>query len=118
MKAHVLVLLLALVSGSCFASALDGSAAFTLRDYKTAFKEALPLAKQGNSRAQAVLGLLYWDGVGGANKDYKTSVAWFKKAAMQGDATGQYGLGNAYYLGYVVPKDYRLAFFLGTQVGR
>ena len=42
-------------------------------------------------------------------QDYAQAVAWYRKAADQGNASAQYNLGNAYGLGQGVPQDYAQA---------
>jgi TPR repeat protein len=42
----------------------------------------------------------------GVTKDDTEAVKWFRKAAEQGNATGQYNLGIMYENGYGVTKDY------------
>ena len=52
-------------SGVLFAGPLeDGLAAYGHRDYSTARQILLPLAEQGNARAQLTLGTLYYSGDG------------------------------------------------------
>ena len=41
--------------------------------------------------------------------DYTTAVAWYRKAAEQGDAGGQYSLGLMYFDGHGVPQDFAQA---------
>lgn len=64
------------------------------------------LAKQGDAKAQDVLGSLYLLGGHGFPQDYAQAVEWFSKAAAQGYGTAQYDLGMRYYLGQGVPQDY------------
>lgn len=45
-------------------------------------------AEQGDARAQANLGYMYSHGQG-VLQDYVEAVRWYRKAADQGDATGQ-----------------------------
>ncbi len=40
----------------------DGIVAFERRDYVTAYREFLPLARQGNAPAQYYVGAMYWTG--------------------------------------------------------
>ncbi|CEN48114.1 conserved hypothetical protein [Capnocytophaga canimorsus] len=47
---------------------------------------------------------MYQNGFG-VSKDYYEAVKWYRKAAEQGDASGQNNLGDMYYYGYGVPKD-------------
>ena len=57
---------------------------------------------------QDVLGMLYYHGLG-INEDYIKSVRWYRKAAEQGHADGQYSLGVMYTNGQGVEKDYKQA---------
>ena len=68
----------------------------------------LPLAEQGDARAQHNLGLTYANGHG-VPQDYKEAVKWFRLSAEQGDAGAQLNLGLMYYKGQGVPQDYVLA---------
>ena len=54
-------------------------------DYQTAFKLWLPLAEQGDAKAQFNLGVMYGDGLG-VKQDYFEEVNWYRKAAEQGHA--------------------------------
>ena len=62
-----------------------------------------PLAERGNAQAQILIGSLYRFGQG-VPQDYAEALEWIRKAAEQGDAGGQFGLGvmHAKGLGYVV----------------
>jgi len=89
--------------------------AYNRGDYETALKELLPMADQGDARAQLILGLMYQKGQG-VPQDYQEAIKWFHLAAAQGDALSQFGLGTIYYEGQGVPQDdqeaakwYRLA---------
>ena len=42
----------------------------------------------------------------GVPQDYVEAARWYRKAADQGDAEAQYGLGFMYYQGKGVPHDY------------
>ena len=48
---------------------------------------------------------MYRDGQG-VPQDYAQAVAWYRKAAEQGDNWGQYVFGAMYRDGLCVPKDY------------
>ena len=67
----------------------------------------LSLAKQGNVYAQNHLGDLYYD-----KKDYQKAFYWYKKAANQCHASGQYNLGIMYEYGKGINQDYQKAFYL------
>jgi TPR repeat protein len=42
----------------------------------------------------------------GVSQDYAAAVSWYRKAAEQGEAKAQSGLGLMYANGHGVPKDY------------
>jgi TPR repeat protein len=54
---------------------------------------------------------MYADGTG-VPKDSAQAVAWYRKASAQGDAVGQFLLGNAYMTGVGVRKDLDQAIYL------
>ena len=64
------------------------------------FDKTLASAAQGNPSAQRVLGLMYLNGQG-VQKDDAKAVAWFLKAAAQGDVDAQFNLGGM----YAIKKD-------------
>jgi len=80
----------------------DGSAAYRREDYVTAYRLWRPLADQGNSQAQAHLGLMYEAGHG-VQQDYAEAEKWYRKAAEQGLAEAQLLLGSLYVRGLGVP---------------
>ena len=82
-----------------------GYAALQTGDYATALKEAKPLAKAGNSDAQALLGLMYHDGIG-VTQDYAKAARFFQLAAVQGNSTAQSYLGKMLYQGQGVTRNY------------
>jgi uncharacterized protein len=59
-------------------------------------------------RPRPILGTVYLYGRG-VTQDDTEAVAWFRKAADQGDAVAQFLLGNQYASGKGVPQDYREA---------
>ena len=61
-------------------------------------------AEKGDSRAQTLLGLWYFNGQNG-QKDYVKAAEWFSKAAEQGDINAQSKLGLLYFTGQGVPED-------------
>ena len=91
MKTKPLTFLLALTflflfSGSSvvFADDLqDGSDAYKKQDYKTAYKLFLPLAEQGDAKAQYGLGVMYKNGQG-VPQDYKEAFKLWLSLAKQG----------------------------------
>ena len=58
-------------------------------------KSLKALAEKGVARAQYELGRRYANGLG-VEKNKKEAVEWYRKAALQGHAGGQYGLGIQY----------------------
>src|SRR5262249_6473441 len=79
-------------------------AAYQKGDYATALRTARPLADEGDSRAQSMLGLLYYRGRGTAT-DHNEALKWFRNAADKGDAAAQFYLGFMYSEGQGVPRD-------------
>jgi TPR repeat protein len=61
-------------------------------------------AEKGDAKAQARLGMCYFDGQG-VTKDIDEAVKWLSKAAKQGNAAAQFILGNCYENGIGVSKD-------------
>ena len=75
---------------------------------------AVPVSQAPRNAAVAPLtetdlGVMYSNGKGVA-QDYVEAVAWFRKAAEQGDASGQNNLGFMYLNGRGVSRDYAQAF--------
>ena len=85
-----------------------GLAAYDRGDYATAAREFRPLAEQGFTEVQFILGTMYYIGQG-VPQDYAEAVKWFQLAAKQGDAGAQFGLGGMFYHGQGVPQDYAAA---------
>lgn len=62
------------------------------------------LAQSGDATAQNHLGVHYSD-----QQNYQYASVWFRRAAAQGDAFGQYGLATLYREGLGMPQDYTKA---------
>ncbi len=76
-----------------------------------AFDFCTPLAENDDIEAQNIMGHLFYMGVGGpANKDYKKTVLWWKKAAMQGSDEAKYNLAILYEKGIGLDMDYNRAY--------
>ena len=60
------------------------------------------------AQAQYALGWAYANGQG-VPQDYEKAIAWYRKAAEQGDASAQNNLGVMYDEGNSVPQDYAQA---------
>ena len=81
-------------------------------NYTAALKEWRPLAEQGHSESQFVLGLLYRNGKG-VEKDFSTAIKWYLFAAENGHAKAQAKLGYMYVNGEGVNKNYVRAYMWG-----
>jgi TPR repeat protein len=75
-----------------------GRTAYRAGDYAMAMQEWRPLAEQGNSKAQDMLGTLFQSGLGVPQDDVEAA-RWYRLAAKQGDAHGQLHLGFLYSSG-------------------
>jgi TPR repeat protein len=80
-------------------------AAYEKRNYATALSLSRPLAEQGDARAQALVGLIYYRGQSVTRND-KEAVQWFRRAADQRNASAQFYLGVMSADGHGVPQDY------------
>jgi TPR repeat protein len=70
-----------------------GVAAYRASDFKIAHDIWLPLANDGNAKAQNALGHLYRKGYG-VEPDLAISRRWYSKSAASGDKVGLYSLGD------------------------
>jgi uncharacterized protein len=108
-RAVVLALLLCIATPfAAFAGWDEGLAAYNRQDFKSALREWLPLAQQGNAQAQYSLGVIYAIGQG-VPLDYKEAIKWYRLAADQAYAGAQYNLGVMYANGLGVPQEYKEA---------
>ena len=114
MKTKLLTYLLSLTflflfCGSVFADDFDDADdAYQSKDYETAYKLLLPLAKRGYAPAQHNLGLMYLRGQE-VLQDYKEAIKWYLLAAEQEYSLAQNTVGAMYAQGQGVPQDYVLA---------
>jgi TPR repeat protein len=100
--AHLGLLCATLFSATSYAGPLqDAQAAYDRGKYGIALDLWQPLAERGNPDAQVGLGGLYLGGYGVA-KDEAAAMAWFRKAAEQGSAAGQFSLASLFF----ARKDY------------
>ena len=98
-KAAVAALVLAVgFAGS--AAAGDVTANLTKGQYAA----LLTLVEQGNADAQALLGVVYYEGRV-VPQNYAAAAMWYRKAAEQGNAEAQFQLGVLYHNGEGVPQD-------------
>ena len=78
------------------------------QDFTEAIRWYEQLAKQGDARAQASVGLMYARGYG-VPKNLEMARHWWSFAAAQNDPGAQYNLGVLYATGQGVPLDYKQA---------
>ena len=83
---------------------VDGITAANRGDYATALRLLRPLAEQGNSQAQGLLGFMYEIGKV-VPQDYTEAAKWYRKGAEQGDRQAEYNLAVMYANGRGVPHD-------------
>lgn len=76
----------------------EAASAFETKDFRKAFDLWLPLAESGVSQAQSAIAYLYATGLGAVQSDTE-ALAWFTKAAEEGDADAQNNLGVIYAKG-------------------
>jgi len=103
-----IAMLLGSIGMSWSANFQKGRNAASSGDFQTALRELEPLAKQGHSNAQVILGIMYEFG-DGVPQDYKIAEKWYKLAANKGSSLAQYNLGNLYRSGLGVAKSYNIA---------
>ncbi|MGR9087132.1 MAG: tetratricopeptide repeat protein [Gammaproteobacteria bacterium] len=94
------------VSADTFEDALT---AFEIGDFPHAVRLLHPLAENGDSSAQYILGQLYEQGKG-VNQDYKEAMRWYLNSAIQDHSKAQYHLGRMYETGSGVDRDYVRAY--------
>lgn len=82
-----------------------GRAAYVAGDYEQAFQILEPLAEDGHSEAQKLLGVMY-DYGHGVKTDPKQALEWYIKSAEQGDPAVQYQVGAKYFRGDGVARSF------------
>ena len=89
------LLLPCIVNVTAHAAFNEGRDALENGDYATALIELQPLADQGHSAAQVLLGEMYLTGRGTPQDDQR-ALQWFRKAAAQGEAIAENNVGVMY----------------------
>jgi len=84
--------------------------AYDRSDYSTSLQIWLPLAQEGDTRAQNYVGEIYEKGIGGTPQ-YKQAAEWYLKAAEQGLSAAQVNLGELYERGNGVEANKEKAAF-------
>ena len=100
------LLILCLAQQTATADINSANAALARGDYAAASAEFLRLANDGDAKAQAHLGYMYYAGEG-VEQSYEEAVKWYRKAAVQGDRDAQYNLAVAYAFGEGTKQDYK-----------
>ena len=72
----------------------SGERAYLAGDYRMALDELLPLAREGDSEAQYIVGVMHDHGDGVA-RDYAAAASWYEKAAGQGHDLAAFSLDDA-----------------------
>jgi uncharacterized protein len=104
------IVMFAQVSTQAFAGAFENALdAFNAADYAQAYAIWWRLAKEGDAKAQASLGFMYYSGKG-VRRDDEQSLYWFRRAADAGQPTAQFFLGMQYFYGRGVPRDLAQAY--------
>lgn len=103
-----ILLIFSVVSKIFFNDFQNGWNAYEKKDYKTARELWLPLAEQGEPKAQFFLGFMHDMGFGVPENDKKAN-KWYQLAAEQGNSRAQLFTGFMYDFGYGVPKNYQKA---------
>lgn len=86
----------------------SGRAAYISGDFKRALEILQPLAADGNSEAQKLLGVMY-DYGHGVKADPRRALEWYLKSAEQGDPAVQYQVGAKYFQGDGTERNYQEA---------
>ena len=81
-----------------------GAEAYRQSDYVTAIQTFVPLAENGDARAQTVLALMYKYGEG-VDQNLKTAFSWYLEAAERNYAPAQFHAGTMLADGRGVDKD-------------
>ncbi len=112
--ATLFAVLLLLASSALSASLEEGFVAFKQGDKELAHKNWLPLAIQGNVRAQFLLSVLYerWTERSASRKNAKK---WLTAAANNGFIPAQFNLGNNYLQGRYGKADNKMAAYWWEQ---
>lgn len=86
----------------------EGRAAYIAGDYDEAFNILEPLAEDGNSEAQKMLGIMY-DYGHGVTANSEKALYWYLLSAEQGHPAVQYQVGAKYFRGDGVKQNYQEA---------
>jgi uncharacterized protein len=96
-------LIVSLLAGAISCSIMTGGTAGELGT-TAATNRVFASAYRGNAHSQTVLGFMYETGRG-VPQNFGNAVAWYSRAAEQGEPTAQHLLGLMYDKGQGVPQD-------------
>lgn len=102
--------LLCVMANPVWAGYEEGEEAYLRGDFSGALEFWRPLAEQGHSEAQNMLGYMYRFGEG-MEPDYQLARKWYRLAADQGNPTAQNNLGVMFRLGLGGEPDFQQAFY-------
>ena len=68
-------------------------------------------AEDGDAESQYMMGVFFYNGTEGAQKNKKEAVAWYNKAAKQGHVNAQFNLGLCYDIGDGVIENDKKAVY-------
>ena len=94
----IILLMMAFAAPTAAGPFEDAADAYGNGDYATALQLFRPLADQGMTKAQAILGVMYANGQGVEKSDAE-AMKWYRLAADRGDAGAQTALGVIYVNG-------------------
>jgi TPR repeat protein len=86
----------------------SASMAYRNHAYEVAFAEFLPLARNGDPRAQTIIAMMYKYGES-VRQDYKLAFKWYLAAAEKGYPSAQLSLSELYENGQGVDQDHEKA---------
>jgi uncharacterized protein len=98
-----------LYSVIAFANVEPGVKALERGHHSTALRAWLPLAREGDPKAQNNVGLMYERGLG-VTQSYPDAMNWYRQAAEQGLPEAHHNLGLLYYSGFGTAVNDREAF--------
>ena len=88
---------------------LNAQADFHVHNYARAYLALLPLANNGDARAQYLIGQMSDNGLGPVQLDPADAARWYERAGEKNNADAQFALANAYSVGRGVPVNPQLA---------
>ena len=91
----------------------SGVNAFDRGDYTSALKELKPFSRKGDSLAQVMLGLMYYQAKG-VTQDYHEALRLFLLAADQGEGMAQLSIGFMYSGGQGVDRNFAQSYMRFT----